>query len=166
MVSTLWDFASDCYSRPGMAEICLRAQDDYAADINMVLTAAWLAARTVRWECADVAALAQLCTEWRTQCLLPLRSVRRYLKHRTGADDMYTRVKMLELDAERRQLQLIETVLSEHNTSGTDDSSLLRHNLDTYFSTLPSFERIDTELIETLAAALKPGAALQQSGNK
>jgi uncharacterized protein (TIGR02444 family) len=159
MVSTLWDFASDCYGRPGVAETCLHAQDTYAADINMVLTAAWLAARGLRWEHNDIVALAHLCTEWRTRCLLPLRSVRRYLKHRTGADDMYTRVKMLELEAERHQLQLIETVLSERDKSGADNGSFLRSNLEAYFSTLPSFERVDAELIVKLADLLKPGTA-------
>lgn len=159
MVNTLWDFASDCYSRPGVAEICLHTQDVYAADINMVLAAAWLAAHDVQWERADVAALAHVCAEWRTQCLLPLRSVRRYLKHRTGADDMYARVKTLELEAERHQLQLIETVLGELNKSSADNSSYLRHNLEAYFSSLPSFERVDAELIEKLIDILKPSAA-------
>ena len=160
MIITLWDFASDCYSRAGVAEICLHAQDVYAADINMVLAAAWLAARDEQWARADVLALSHLCAEWRTQCLLPLRSVRRYLKHRTGADDMYSRVKMLELEAERHQLQLIETVLGELTPNSTDGSGFLRHNLDAYFSTLPSFERVDPELLEQLVDMLKPSAAL------
>lgn len=159
MVSTLWDFASDCYSRPGVAEICLHAQDIYGADINMVLAAAWLATRDVRWQRTDVVALAHLCADWRTQCLLPLRSVRRYLKHRTGADDMYAQVKTLELEAERHQLQLIEAVLGEINKSGTGGSSFLRHNLDVYFSTLPSCGRVDAEWIAGLADSLKPSTA-------
>lgn len=159
MISTLWDFASDCYGRPGVAEICLHAQDVYAADINMILAAAWLAARNERWARGDVVALAHLCAEWRTDCLLPLRSVRRHLKHRTGADDMYARVKILELEAERHQLQLIETVLGELPPSSADASGFLRHNLDAYFSTLPSFERVDPELLEKLADMLKPSAA-------
>ena len=160
MISTLWDFASDCYGRAGVAEICLHAQDGYGADINMILAAAWLAVRNERWARGDVMALAHLCAEWRTQCLLPLRSVRRYLKHRTGADDMYSRVKMLELEAERHQLQLIETVLGELPPSNTEASGYLRHNLDAYFSTLPSFERVDAVLLENLVDILKPSAAL------
>jgi uncharacterized protein (TIGR02444 family) len=151
MVIPLWRFASDCYCRTGAAEICLHAQDEYAADVNMLLAAAWLAERGTRWESADVIALVGICAEWRTHCLLPLRSVRRYLKHKAGADEMYTRAKMLELEAEHQQLQLMESVLGELGESAAGSADILRHNLRAYLSTLPSSERIDAGFIARLA---------------
>ena len=45
MAESLWDFASRCYAQPGVAENCLAAQDSVGADVNLLLAAAWLAAR-------------------------------------------------------------------------------------------------------------------------
>jgi uncharacterized protein (TIGR02444 family) len=151
MVNALWRFASNCYLRPGLAEICLRAQDEYGADVNMVLAAAWIASQGIRWESNDVIALAHLCADWRSHCLEPLRSVRRYLKHTTGAEDMYAHIKGLELEAERQQLQLLEAVLGELESTDVDRTETLNHNLNIYFKTLPSFNRIEIGLIARLA---------------
>ncbi len=145
MVSSLWNYAATCYGRPGVAEICLQAQDTYGADVNMLLAAGWLAARGCYWQQEDVRALAALCEDWRAQCLLPLRSVRRYLKQKTGADTMYAHAKTLELEAERHQLELMASALDETRRVPTNADTVLQHNMRAYFDTLLTTRKNDQE---------------------
>ena len=156
MVKALWNFAAECYARPGVAEACLHAQDNYAADVNMLLAAAWLAARGERWQHEDVIALTAMCTDWRAHCVLPLREVRRYLKQKMVTEDMYTRVKALELEAETHQLQLLESMLIDlHHENGRSED-ILGHNLRLYFSTLPDAHLIDAAEIDQLLQRIAP----------
>lgn len=143
--SSLWDYALTHYQRPGVAAACLAMQDRFDADVNLLLTAAWLAARCRVWQTADVEALVGLCAEWRARCLLPLRAVRRYLRERIDADDteadalriLYGQGKSLELEAERHQLRLIEGAAAALSGAREKDGlSLLAINLDRYLATL------------------------------
>lgn len=158
MLTKLWSFASECYARPGVAEACLHAQDDYAIDVNMLLAAAWLAERGASWQPEDIVALTKLCADWRSQCIAPLRAVRRYLKQNIGADDMYMRTKALELEAESHQLHLIETMLIDFYGSEASKDETLEQNLRTYFDTLPNAALIDPTLATTLAMLIGSAA--------
>lgn len=132
MAESLWDFASRCYAQAGVAENCLAAQDSVGADVNLLLAAAWLAARGQQWQRNDAAAAIALCADWRTHCVVPLRAVRRYLKeHATG--EIYRNAKALELEAEAMQLRTIESALHSLPTSKADSTSvLLANNLHIY----------------------------------
>src|SRR5690606_31712607 len=93
MTKSLWAFALALYARPGVAAACLQWQRDFAADVNVLLAAAWLASRGHRWPRADVAALCADCHTWRTQALLPLRATRRAL----AGSALYEALKGVEL---------------------------------------------------------------------
>lgn len=137
MSTSLWEFASSCYQRPGIAEVCLALQDGAEADINMLLAAAWLGTDVIRWQAEDVAAITQACTQWRSACLLPLRQIRRDLKGLVAADNWYQRIKALELEAERYQLRLIEDAVQPLlSTAIADRSTAIADNLQVYLATL------------------------------
>lgn len=138
----MWQYALAAYQRPQVAELCLTLQDRFAADVNLLLTAGWLATRHVVWRPAEVAGLIDSCALWRQHCLLPLRSVRRYLREHMDGDEalaeLYQQGKALELEAERYQLSLIEGVI---NTSllgwrSGAHSDWLAANLDAYLDLL------------------------------
>ncbi|HET8709769.1 MAG TPA: TIGR02444 family protein [Spongiibacteraceae bacterium] len=141
MADTLWEFAFECYRRDGVAACCLRLQDNAGADVNMLLAAAWLAERHLCWQHEQVRELLARCTEWREYCILPLRTVRRYLK---GHDDLtlYAQAKSLELDAEIHQLHVLHSVLSSMTLGSNTESSTTRltTNLQIYFDCLPACE--------------------------
>lgn len=129
---SLWRHCLLLYARPGVAAHCLGLQERCGADINLLLTAAWLAGRGRRWRLQDVVALQALSAEWRERCLLPLRSVRRYARERVGEGLLYDRLKEAELEAERHQLTLIEDWLSMNPPPASTAVDLLRRNLAEY----------------------------------
>ena len=156
MANTLWDFAVARYQRSGVAECCLRLQDNAGADINMLLAAAWLAEQGRYWQHDQVRELIALSADWREHCILPLRAVRRYLKDRIETPALYTQTQVLELEAEMHQLHLLHTALQANalKTHEATDADALAANLNTYFdciaSTRPIMDADRCELIEAL----------------
>ncbi|MCM0019982.1 MAG: TIGR02444 family protein [Tagaea sp.] len=98
----LWGFAVALYARPGVAEACLALQDRHGADIPLLLAIVWHAERgrgapdLRRWRAVSAA--------WRDAAVLKLRGLRRALKGRAEWEKLRTRIKRLELAAERAQL--------------------------------------------------------------
>jgi uncharacterized protein (TIGR02444 family) len=129
---SLWRHCLVLYARPGVAARCLELQERCGADINLLLTAGWLASRGLRWRLRDVAALQALSAEWRERCLLPLRSVRRYARERVGEGLLYNRLKEAELEAERHQLRLIEDWLLMNPPPASAAEDLVHRNLAQY----------------------------------
>lgn len=156
----MWQYALEAYQRPRVAELCLTLQDRFSADVNLLLTAGWLATRHIAWHPVEVAGLIDSCAGWRQHCLLPLRSVRRYLhEHMDGNAALmafYQQGKALELEAERYQLSLIEGVI---NTSllgqrSALHSDLLTANLDVYLGLLIPDSSLYRRERDALLAAL------------
>lgn len=158
----LWNFAVHCYQRPGVAEACLALQERAGADVNLLLTGIWLAVQRRRWREQDVAELAHLCAGWRAHCLLPLREVRRYLKaHRQTPEpdirDLYQRTKLLELAAERHQLDMIAGAVAHLDAADADVGSALRDNLEACLQVLPGVDPADCRaLLDALQEAATP----------
>lgn len=155
MADTLGNFAMACYQRSSVAERCLRLQDNAGADINMLLAAAWLAEQGRHWQRQEVCELITLCSIWREHCILPLRSVRRYLKSEDKMRELYARAKALELEAEMHQLHLLDTALQTtalkiNAAAGVD---ALTANLHTYFDCIAARQQIiDTDGCALIAA--------------
>jgi uncharacterized protein (TIGR02444 family) len=169
MPVSLWEFASSRYQLPGIAEVCLALQDGADADINMLLAAAWLASDGRRWHTEDVVAITQACRHWRSACLLPLRQIRRDLKALVATNNWYQRIKVLELEAERYQLRLIEDAVSLPATESdgldsarsVDKPAAITSNLNVYLATLPAITagscRSETALLTQLLVAAQQG---------
>lgn len=134
-MTSLWEFAVERYGRPGVAACCLALQDQLGADVNLLLTAAWLARQGRRWGEGEIEALQHHCADWREHCLLPLRRVRWFVRGPAGDTALYGQLKAAELAAERHQLAMIEGWLA---TAGLPEAAaageLLRVNLAAYLS--------------------------------
>jgi uncharacterized protein (TIGR02444 family) len=77
MTSTpLWDWALAAYARPGVAEACLKLQDEFGQNTCLLLWA-W---RTRSGDAALVARAAQIAQAWDDVAVGPLRAARRALK--------------------------------------------------------------------------------------
>lgn len=133
-VPDLWAFSLSFYARHGVAEACLTAQDGHGADVNLLLWAVWLAVQGHDLTVAE-AAEAQAATQaWRAEVVQPLRGVRRRLK--TGplpapdaaTESLRTQIKAVELEAERIQQSLLQTLPACRRT-GQSVADLLRANL-------------------------------------
>ncbi|MGQ9426917.1 TIGR02444 family protein [Gilvimarinus sp. F26214L] len=111
---SLWEFALALYSSPGVEETALKLQDEYGADVVILLWACWLESRGQKLESATLHNAARATADWTALAVLPLRELRRSLKPAAGGKDLVgevrARIKEAELLAERHSLALLSKV--------------------------------------------------------
>jgi len=147
-----WTFSLDLYARPGIADACLRLQDAYALDVNLMLLCCWLGRRGCRLSAAELAAAEARAAPLRTQILTPLRAVRRALKTMplAGAAGLYVRVKEVELAAEREEQRLLVAPWSRSPVASSGEGMAEAVNLTLYFTARGLAPEIGAELIKAL----------------
>lgn len=112
----LWNFAVSCYGKPGVESACLELQAA-GADVCLFLTGAWLECRGVSCSAERLGLLKAQSKDWQTQVVQPLRNLRSAWREAATHDSelagLRDRVKMLELDAERIQLNRLASVAQQ-----------------------------------------------------
>lgn len=115
--SRFWEFSLTVYGAPGVQEECLRLQDFYGVDINVLLLCAYVGGvHGGLLSDRDVSAAIAAVTEWNKNIVGSLREARRALKpfaagpSTTGASAaaLRTGVKAAELEAERIEQMMLE----------------------------------------------------------
>jgi uncharacterized protein (TIGR02444 family) len=108
--SPFWRFSLGFYRLPGVAEACIKLQEEAGADVNLLLFLLWHGAQKRRLSHQEVEGLEQEIAVWRELAVVPLRAIRRALKSpapgliEAGAAEAFrTRIKAVELEAERLQ---------------------------------------------------------------
>ena len=109
--SEFWRFSLSFYRRPGVAERCLRLQDEGGWDVNLALFCLWTGFTRGAPAEAAMTEAAALSVAWRRAAVEPIRAVRRRLKAglaAPGAERLEIAafreaVKRVELAAEERQ---------------------------------------------------------------
>jgi uncharacterized protein (TIGR02444 family) len=105
----IWEWVLEAYGRPGVADACLRLQDAFGQNTNLLLWAVWA-------EAGDEALLARaagLTRAWEAAAVLPLREARRALKASlppvadAAREALREDVKAAELRAERVLLETL-----------------------------------------------------------
>lgn len=111
MHTDLWDFAIGLYARPGVETACLELQA-VGADVCLMLCGAWLEQRRVAISEERVECLQRLSSPWQSDVVQPLRALRQQWRAEALKDPhlaaLRERLKGLELDAERLQLQRLQ----------------------------------------------------------
>jgi uncharacterized protein (TIGR02444 family) len=108
-----WRFSLHFYRQPGVSDACIALQDEYGVDVNLLLFLLWLADDGHLLSGDDVKKLDDAVRDWRKLTIVPIRDIRRKLKGtRTPIDpaqqEAYrTKIKAIELDAERLQQQAL-----------------------------------------------------------
>lgn len=112
MSKSLWDFSAELYARSGVADCCLRLQDEQGADVCLLLAALWLERRGVAATTERIARLERLATPWQAAVTAPLRELRRAWKSAAAADAELAALRQslleLELQAERLLLERLQ----------------------------------------------------------
>lgn len=105
--NAFWRFSGAVYAAEGVEQACLALQDRFGLDVNLALLCAWVGAtRGGAMEAEDVGAAAALVADWHAEVVLPLRAVRRRVKHMALLADPAVaafrgRAAEIELEAER-----------------------------------------------------------------
>lgn len=111
--SPFWHFSLGFYRTPGVADACIRLQDEAGVDVNLLFFLLWNASLRRQFSPADVEAADRRVAGWRKTAVVPLREIRRALKSAGGpiepgtAEVFRTKVKGLELEAERLQQEAL-----------------------------------------------------------
>jgi uncharacterized protein (TIGR02444 family) len=107
--SPFWRFSVKFYGVPGVAPACIELQDRAKVDVNVLFFLLWNATQKRALGDTEVAELDRMIGAWRDMTVIPLRELRRALKSPPPAmapevaDGFRTRIKQVELEAERLQ---------------------------------------------------------------
>ena len=109
-----WAFALHLYALPGVADACLRLQEEAGVDVMMSLMTVFAAVQyRVLLTHAEIRELDEACQPWREQIVHPLRAIRTRLKSGpapapgSATEPFRSTIKAAELAAERLQNQLL-----------------------------------------------------------
>lgn len=113
---TLWDWSVAAYAADGVANACLDLQDHHEQNTCLLLWAGWNAATGHRPDEDTIEAACDAARAWDSTTISPLRAVRRTLKlpvpdiDDAAREAVRTRIKAVELEAERRLLLALEAL--------------------------------------------------------
>ena len=120
-IESFWDFSVRTYRTDGVPDACLSLQNDYGADVNMLLYCCWIGAYIGQFDGELFARASAFSTQWANQVVVPLRSARTWMKH-TGCDtepvptdacmQLRDEIKSVEFAAEKMQQQVLESLVS------------------------------------------------------
>lgn len=114
-----WDYSITHYALPGVAESCLRLQDEYGLDVNLILCCLWYGQFYGELSRQQLERLTEFSDKWSGQVVRPLRQMRRWLKTELSTGELpgtelaslRSQVKKLELQAEHQQQDKLEALL-------------------------------------------------------
>lgn len=102
-----WAFALRIYAEPGVAEACLRLQNEAGVDVILLLMVAFAGSRGIPLSPSDIGQMDEACRPWRQQIVQPLRALRVALKSgpspapSAATERLRSQIKASELHAER-----------------------------------------------------------------
>lgn len=116
MGSPFWDFSLAVYGAGAVQHECLKLQDEFGLDVNLILLCAYLGAvHGVALTADDIAAARQEVQQWQEQIVRPLRAARRNFKtaaladtEDTAAAQLRAQVKAAELESERIEQMMLD----------------------------------------------------------
>ena len=158
-----WRFSLTFYRQGGVSDACIALQDDCGVDVNLLLFLLWLAADGQLLSADEVRALDDKVRDWRNLTIVPIREVRRKLK---GAPTLVepakqeafrTKVKAIELDAERQQQEALYGVTRSGPLGRkSDPATAARANVAAYERVIGlSFPKPAVELLLGAFGAIK-----------
>ncbi len=143
-IESFWDFSVRTYRTPGVPDACLSLQNDFGADVNMVLYCCWIGAHVGEFGRELFTEACQFSAQWADQVVVPLRSARTWMKH-SGCElepvptdacmALREKIKSTEFASEKLQQQVLESLVSIKQLSNEAPDKFLEAviaNLDRY----------------------------------
>ncbi len=166
-----WKFSLEFYGREGVADACLTLQDDFGADVNIILYCCWVAfAYGEKLERAELAEIRAVIEPWQTGVVQQLRQIRQDMKQNQSinlgelSEDLRQAIKKCELDGENIEQWILyqsgQRELSDARTSNavklTDSIQLADLNMSNYLNDLSGdLSEIGKSITRNISQALK-----------
>jgi uncharacterized protein (TIGR02444 family) len=140
---SFWTFSLKVYAEHAVADVCLSLQDQFDADVNVLLFMLWSADQGRRLSLQEIGDIIDLVTPWQIQVVRPLRLARRSLKIPPSdwplqeVEALRQRVKADEVEAERLQQQALARFAGANDIGQPDTTrAALVSNLKNYANLL------------------------------
>jgi uncharacterized protein (TIGR02444 family) len=157
--SPFWRFSLRFYQQPRVADACIALQEEAGVDVNLLLFLVWQATLKRALSPLEVGELEGRIGAWREATVIPLRSVRRALKsppalvESAAAEAFRTRIKAVELEAERLQQEAMQALAASLRTAPAETvEAAARASLAAYQATLG--RTFTKAAVDTMIAAL------------
>ncbi|MBB3048561.1 uncharacterized protein (TIGR02444 family) [Litorivivens lipolytica] len=150
--NALWQYSLLVYSQPPVHRLCQKLQDEYGADVNLLLSACWLGKRGIVWSPEQVADMVKHSQAFRSDYLLQLRALRRKMKQH-APPNIYQEAQRFEMALERWQQDDIYAYWQKATVSPKKQSFSLcaQTNLHRYFDQLElAWNGLLSELVEAI----------------
>ena len=154
-----WRFSLRFYREPAVADACIALQEQAGIDVNLLLFLLWHATRKRTLSKTEVENFEAAVAPWRGATVIPLRGVRRALKSPpelvvpATAEQFRTKIKAIELEAERLQQEAMYALADEKSFAEVRSvAEAARANIVAYQSICPRV--FPASAIETLLAAI------------
>ncbi|HEX2581526.1 MAG TPA: TIGR02444 family protein [Dongiaceae bacterium] len=129
-----WAFSLRFYGQAPIQDLCLRLQNMFGADVNLVLLCCYAGEQGRALDKSGIAALDAQIRNWRERVIVPLRRARKYARDEVGKKDViYRGLYSAEMEAEKRSQYMLAQHLSSHaqRVSGSR-ATLVRQALEAY----------------------------------
>lgn len=156
--TSLWEFSSTIYRRPGIEKALLSLQRRFGVDVNMLLACCWAARyRHQKITPSGMTELVEKARVWQSDVVRPLRLLRNRLKtgfvsiSRLDTQALRGKVLALEIEAEQAEQDYLAAELPRRSVA-LDSSQLLQGalaNITAYVRLLDI--ELDEESMEHLA---------------
>ncbi|MFT6300270.1 MAG: hypothetical protein ACJA2R_000273 [Saprospiraceae bacterium] len=106
----LWSYSLTHYARAGVSDQCLSLQDDYEANINILLLCCWLGSNGSEIGNKDLVAAWEKIMQWDACIVKPLRQARKFVASSALMEDgasVVVQLKDLELAAEKTTQEIL-----------------------------------------------------------
>jgi len=171
--SELWTFSEQTYALPDVEDSCLKLQNDFDADINIILYCIWVAEKSVLLSQDDIQLLIKTTEPWQKTILRPLRDARKMMKQHIIAmpsdmlDQTVNNLGEMELNAEHMSQLALEKIINFNKIPDKAELSTIEctsSNLSEYFQQLESIAAtsdLTSELSTLLNAVFQDPEAIQ-----
>ena len=141
-----WDFSVRTYRTPGVPDACLSLQNDYGADVNMLLYCCWIGVYAGQFDRELFDSASEFSSAWAGKVVVPLRSARTWMKNQgcrlesvptNTCMALREEIKSVEFASEKMQQEVLESLLSiDQSRHDTREQILeaVNANLDLYAS--------------------------------
>lgn len=149
--SPFWDYSCQLFQITAVADACLHLQNNFEADVNILLYCCWTGDNHVKLDSHDMQELIRASEPWQTAIIKPLRDARNMMKNQIIAmpanlhAQTITNLSEMELNAEHMaQLDLEKTIDFETRTA-SDDATIhtSARNVLLYVQTLAAAQTAD-----------------------
>lgn len=137
-MESFWDYSIRVYGLPQVSHHCLRLQDEFDFDVNLLLFACWHG-HTHGKLSADLLHEARIFSQiWSKNLVQPLRQTRRWMKSpveidallktkesaRNSFHHLREQLKVLELESEKLQENILESLVTTPSRDMTQEQKL------------------------------------------